>query len=167
MLGALGRLNDLTSSIIYRPLEEDFGSFYGGLGDFAAYIRSHHGSAVEPRPRMSDDDRLSAEPLPWSASYEMTDLFRADLPALKAAVTRLAPERVRLLITPLPKRWEAPQGLRNRVTALRELLDSLDLDERSLLDMPGYLPSRQFSVETHLHESSVAGYTRRLAEALD
>ena len=164
--GALGRLNDLTSGIVFRPLEGAYGSFYGGREQFVDYLREHHGSAIDPRPRDLSGDELTSAALQWAVSFETTDLFRADLPTLRAAIERLAPARVRLLITPVPQRWALPQALENRSAAIREITEALGLAKGDLLDTPAYLPTRSFAVETHLHESARPLFTQSLAAAL-
>jgi hypothetical protein len=164
--GALGKLNDLVSTTIYRPLEGAYGSYYGGLMDFERFVRLHHGGAVDPRPRSRDGD-TPVKALEWCCSFEISEHFRAELPALRTALGRHPGVPVRLLVSPLPKRWATPLGRANRSSATNEILAGLGLDLSALIDSPEYLPGADFAAPTHLHESAVPVFTRLLGQKLD
>jgi hypothetical protein len=163
--GALGKMNDVVSSIVFRPLEGAYGSYYGGLSDFEAFLRRNHGGAIEPRPREIDNSGPPSK-LDWCCSFEISDIFRSEIPILREALARLPATEVRLLVSPLPQRWATPQGVANRAAAISELLDGLGLDRSAVLNTPEYWPGSEFSVPTHLHESAVNRFTRHLADEL-
>ncbi len=163
--GALGKMNDLVSPFVFRPLEGAYGSYYGDSSNFEAFIRQNHGGAIEPRPREASDDSPVSK-LDWCCSFEMSDIFRSEIPILRKSLSKFPNAKVWLLISPLPSRWATPQERANRAFAISELLRGLRLRKSVILDTPAYWPSREFSVPTHLYESAAPRFTRLLANEL-
>lgn len=163
--GALGKMNDLVSSTVYRPLEGAYGSYYGGVYDFESFIQGNHGGAIDPRPIENDDDRLVSK-LEWCCSFEISETFRSEIPELRLALDKFPDVETLLLVSPLPQRWATPQGVTNREAAITELLQELGLERTALIKTPAYLPGSRFAVTTHLHESAVPQFTRLLADIL-
>ena len=163
--GALGKMNDLVSSTVFMPLEGDYGSYYGSSKNFENFIRRNHGGAIDPRPRDQGSDGI-VDKLDWCCSFEMSDIFRSELPILKTALDRFPTATIYILVSPLPNRWATQQGVSNRKKAIFELASSLGLKQSAVLNTPGYMPAIEFVNPTHLHESAIPRFTQLIANEL-
>ena len=156
------RLAAAVEPVLFLPFPGAWGDYYGGRDRFDAVLRARHGFAhdpVAPKP-----DSLGALLHP---PYAVNDKFRAELPALRAAVAAVGAERVRLVLMPESTFWSPHDVAPARASALALLHAQLGLDPaRQLAGLPAQLPADQFASFAHLNARGRAVLTADLAAAL-
>lgn len=165
---------DVLGRSLFKPLPGAYGLFYGGEAQFIDMIGERGGSAVDPNlgltqrslAQVADLVRGSTPQRGPEISYERNDQFRASLAKLRAVLREFDPERVLLVISPVPDYNLGGSGAAQREAAGREIATLLGLPERSLLGTPAALPLAYFSSQTHTTRWGKQYFTRIMGEVL-
>ena len=167
---------ELLSPLVYSPLPGAYGRFYGGAAAFESFIREGSGTAVDPNAGLdwrTQDEFLAATrgsggssraALNWDYDYQISSTYRDALGHLATSIRVFGPERVALMIMPVPGSRYSPVKQAARAEVLSELRNILGLPHG--LDTPGSMPDVYFSTSTHLNRWGQVAYTRLISETL-
>jgi hypothetical protein len=162
------------SPLLYRPLPGAFGEFYGSATALVAFIRDHHGSALDPGTALNyaslEAFRRQSFSLQYAAPgnsyrYDSNHLFDEALPVLAASISRLDIPTF-LMISPIPNSRFGASSQTERADALRKIAQALGIPESHIIKSPGSLPNEYFSSETHLNRWGRILFTERLKDRL-
>lgn len=155
------RLQGGIEPLLYQPLPGAWGDYYGGVDQYDAVLRGRHGFIHDPM------QRSTATHFSVAAPFAINDTFRAELPLLAAAIERVGPQRVRLVLMPENDSWDLAEITAGREAALAELHAALGLDPAQQLDgLPEVLTPEHFASFGHLNAAGRAALTADLAAAL-
>ena len=139
-----------------RPLSGAFRNQYGFNLNLEAYLRNHHGAAIDPR-------ELSDEDLRGSTDYRLSKTNREAAQDIANSWNR---ESVVIVgLTPVPESF----GGRRINSIYDEMLntwkESLSADH-ALSELPATYQDAYFATKTHLNREGARIFTSTLAEAL-
>lgn len=160
--------------LVYSPLPGTYAAYYGSPENFVRTIHENKGSAIDPgtglRQRRLED--VENSPSQGYANIDLgildiTDLYRQSLEHLRESIASLGPEKVYLVLGPLPLGNDA-QAQQRIIGSLREVAQRLGLPPAHVI-----LPSRSFTLDnryfsstTHLNRHGKQAYTKALAQDL-
>jgi len=141
----------LLARILPTPFRGRYGQYYGFSDRLEQFLSEHHGSAIDPEPRIFQGN----------AEYRLARQLEAGSRAFKAAV----PAGVKLMagITPVPETFVGPNYSQLHQRMLEEWSRWLQAQP---LTLPPTLPDKLFAKTTHLNEAGVRVFTAALGEAL-
>jgi hypothetical protein len=141
-----------------------YGVVYGSDRRMRDYIRSHHGSLMDPR--RSSDDKLPGTPENGRFRYVVSEAMRDALRSWAARRPRFGTDRVLLLISPSPQSLSDSETRVSRGAALATVIDILALSTEDVIPAVETLPASQFASVTHLNMGARQAYSRALGDSL-
>jgi hypothetical protein len=159
--GVRARLLAAAAPILYVPMDGRLGDYYGPASALRRFIRTHHGSAIEPGVRGSTIALFSLRP-----GFALTKEFLDGVDALKEPVEQIGRARTRLILMPDPDAYDSEDVLRKRYDAEQTLLRRLQLDPALQIETPSFVSSADFATATHLNPVGRERFTGMLADKL-
>jgi hypothetical protein len=160
------------SPVLYTPLPGPYARYYGGEAALARTLVRRGGSLIDPAAGLRAAS-AATPPAPTAkvaaagpVSYARNPAFEMALATLRPVLAAFGPERVRLLIAPVPDTHHGPGAETARAAAARDIADRLGLPPTSILPTPATLPAADFSTPTHLHRRGARLFTDQLLPVL-
>ena len=161
--GVRARLLATAEPILYVPLDGRLGDYYGSASALGAYIRAHHGSALEPGVRL-EGARMALSQL--HPGFVLTEEFLDGVDVIKGPIEDLGRARTRLILMPDPDVYDSEDVLRLRYEAERTMQNRLGLDPALHIETPAFMTYKDFATATHLNPTGRASFTHLLAGKL-
>lgn len=160
------------SPVIYSPLPEKFGLYYGSEATFRSSIRERQGSAIDPSIGLNVTSLEALRPAPTPPSGPPTDFdwnepFAEGLKMLGETIKTLPPQtRVYLVISPVADFTLPPEAELQRTKRAKQIAALLGIGEDRILATPAAMPVAYFAGFAHLNRWGQIVFTEALSKVL-